>query len=154
MRIIQARRHHIPEIVEIWMEFMEFHRKIDPFFSIRESGPANFEKYLLELTDSRDVQILVAFDKGRAVGYSISKIINYPPIFKHEKHGYISDLAVRGDCRRRGIGEKILNKALKWFESRHMDRIELHVLAANEVGYSFWNKHGFKDYLHKMYLKK
>jgi hypothetical protein len=31
--------------------------------------------------------------------------------------------------------------------------IELEVAALNPVGYPFWEKHGFRPYLHRMYLK-
>jgi len=48
----------------------------------------------------------------------------------------------------------MLAKIFEWFESRNMDRIELRVLAKNQIGYSFWKKHGFKDYMHVLYLNR
>jgi len=48
----------------------------------------------------------------------------------------------------------MLAEVLKWFASRSIDRIELDVITKNQIGYSFWKKHGFKDYRHRLYLDR
>ena len=57
-------------------------------------------------------------------------------------------------ARRKGIGEQMLGRIFEWFTSRHVDMIELSVSARNQVGYSFWRKHGFGDYIHRLYLNR
>jgi ribosomal protein S18 acetylase RimI-like enzyme len=59
---------------------------------------------------------------------------------------------VKYSYRRKGIGEKLLQEMLKWFAAHELHRIELRVLSANEVGYNFWKKQGFRDYMHMLYL--
>ncbi len=154
MEITPATRSHVPEIVEIWKEFMDFHKGVDPFFSRSENGHSNFEKFVESQIKSDDAQVLVALRGGRVVGYSISQISEYPPVFEHEKYGSICDLAVKANCRRKGIGELILSEILQWFESRNMERIELRVAAKNRIGYSFWKKHGFEEHMHVLYLNR
>jgi GNAT superfamily N-acetyltransferase len=73
--------------------------------------------------------------------------------FKREKFGAIDMMAVTARYRRRGIGTTILGKILDWFRSQNIDLIELSVASGNKVGYPFWKKHGFKAYLHRLYLK-
>jgi ribosomal protein S18 acetylase RimI-like enzyme len=140
--------------LEVWKEFMDYHKNLDSLFTRRENGHLNFEKYIRELIKSNDAHVLVALDKEDVVGYSISLIQFYPPVFKREIYGLINDLAVKETHRRRGFGEKLLLKMFEWFKSHGIDRIELRVSFRNEIGYSFWKKHGFKDYQHVLYLKR
>jgi len=95
--------------------------------------------------------VLVALDRGRVVGYSFSLINEPSNLEKREKYGYIHDVLITASYRRRGIGEEMLSEILKWFQSRNTDRVELEVLAKNQMAYSFWKKHGFTDYRHRLY---
>lgn len=96
------------------------------------------------------MQILVAVVDGDVVAYSISRIGKYPPVFELQSYGEIIDVAVRSSHRRNGIGTEILGKIYEWFKSRGMNRVELRVAAKNQIGYSFWKKHGFEDYIHTL----
>ncbi len=123
-------------------------------FTRRENGHLNFEKYVKELIKSNQAQVLVALDKEEVVGYSISYIQFYPPVFKQRVYGLINDLAIKETHRRKGLGEQMLFKMFQWFKSHGLERIELRVSVRNKIGYSFWKKHGFKDYQHILYLER
>jgi len=154
MTIILAEESHIPQIIDVWKEFMDYHRKLDSFFSRRDDGHLNFEKYIKELMKSNEAQVLVALDEGNVVGYSIALLQYYPPVFKQRVHGLINDMAIKETHRRRGIGEQLLSRMYEWFKYHRLDRIELRVSVNNQIGYSFWKKHGFEDYMHVLYLEK
>ena len=132
---------------------MDYHKKLDSLFTRRENAHLNFEKYIKELIKSDNTQVLVALDKQDVVGYSISLIQFYPPVFKQRTYGLINDLAIKTTHRRKGLGEQMLSKMFQWFKSHGLDRIELRVSMRNKIGYSFWKKHGFKDYKHLLYLR-
>ena len=115
----------------------------------------DWEKNLRGLMKSEEALVLVAVDKDRVVGYAISLTERrYPPVFERETYGFIASMAVQSNYRRQGTGERMLGKIYEWFESRNIDRIELTVTAKNQIGYSFWRKHGFQDYTHVLYLDK
>jgi ribosomal protein S18 acetylase RimI-like enzyme len=154
MEIILAKNSDVPEIAEIWKEFMDFHKDIDPYFTRSEDGHSNFGKYVEDLIKAEDSQVLVALEQGRVVAYSIAQIAKPPPVFEHQTYGFISDVAVKSNYRRKGIGERLLVKIYEWFESNKISRIELRVAAKNEIGYSFWKKHGFRDFVHVLYLNR
>ncbi len=154
MKIIPATESHVNEIVEMWKEVMDFHKGIDPFFSRRIDGHLNFEKFLRYSIESEDFLVQVAIDDFFVVAYSIAEIDNHPPVFVIETYGFISDIAVKPGYRRKGIGGQMLDKIYEWFEARDIDRIELRVAAKNRMGYSFWKKHGFNDYMHVLYQNK
>ena len=154
MQIVLAEESHLPGILEIWKEFMDYHKDLDSLFTRREDGHLNFEKYIRNLIKSNNAQVLVVLDKEDVVGYSISLIQFYPPVFKQRVYGLINDIAIKETHRRKGLGEQMLSKMFQWFESHGLDRIELRVSVRNKIGYSFWKKHGFKDYQHILYLKR
>jgi hypothetical protein len=39
MEILTAEEKHIPEIIELWKEFMEFNSQMDPYDIMAEDGP-------------------------------------------------------------------------------------------------------------------
>jgi len=75
----------------------------------------------------------------------------YPPIFQRETCGFVSAMAVTATCRRRGVGEKMLVEIMAWFRSNGVERVELTTTAQNAVASSFWQKQGFKIYMHRLY---
>ena len=154
MEITLATESHVPGIVEVWQEFMNFHKELDPRFLMRKDAPPNWEKHLRELMKSGDNQVLVAMDNDHVIGYSISQINRYAPLWERETYGSISDMALKANYRRKGIGEQMLDKIYEWFDARNIKIIELSVAARNQVGYSFWRKHGFQDYMHCLYLDR
>ena len=104
MEIVTATESHIPEIVELWKEFMDFHKDIDPLWSRGKNGHTNWEKLLRGVMGSENALVLVALDKGHVVGYSISEKSKYPPYHEREIYGFIDDMAVKSNYRRKGIG--------------------------------------------------
>ncbi|MFC1921304.1 GNAT family N-acetyltransferase [Chloroflexota bacterium] len=154
MEIITAADKHIAEIIELWIEFMGHHRDIDPRFPMRDEAPASFEEHLIERMKSGENLTLVALDKDSVVGFSMSRINNYAPIWEREIYGTIDTIAIKSEYRRKGIGEQMLEKIFDWFKSNNIDRIEISVAAENEVGYSFWKKHGFRNFMYRLYLDR
>jgi len=154
MRIEVATGSHVTEIVEIWKEFMDFHKRIDPFFSRSEHGHEKFGEFVKDSINSGEFLILVGLERRRVVAYTIGRIAKRPPVFEDREYGLIVDMAVRPRYRRRGFGEEMLAKLCEWFESRNIRRIELNVVPENHMGYSFWKKHGFREYLHVLHLDR
>ncbi|PIV19955.1 MAG: hypothetical protein COZ69_04380 [Deltaproteobacteria bacterium CG_4_8_14_3_um_filter_45_9] len=151
IQIVNAKYAHVPEIVEIWKEFIDFHMERDAFFTRSEDGHLNFEKHVRKLIESENSRVLVALDGGKVVAYSIAHLAHHPPVFKNVNYGFISDIAVRQEYRRKGIGGDILHKIKNWFSKQGITRIELRVSSKNEVAQSFWIRQLFKEYVYVMY---
>jgi len=153
MEILIAHECHIPEIINLWEEFARFHEPFDPRYPMKDDVRSGYEVHLQKVLAAGDTRVLVALDKGRVVGYAVAMIRKSSPAWRRERYGYIDEMAVTASCRRRGTGTQMLEKIMDWFKSENLDLIELSVAAQNPVGYLFWKKHGFKDYLHHLYLK-
>ncbi|OFW57369.1 MAG: hypothetical protein A2W01_06945 [Candidatus Solincola sediminis] len=152
LKVIPAEESHIPQVIELWKELMDFHRGLDGFYSRKKDGEISFRNYMEKCIMASDCLALVAIESDEVAGYSISTMSKHPPVLEIESYGLISDMAVKAEHRRQGIGSAMLMETLDWFASSGVDRIELHAAATNPIGNSFWIKHGFKDYEHILYL--
>ena len=110
MEIIEAAESHIPQIVELWIEFMAHHKDIDPRFPMRKEAPASFEKHLVEFMNSKDTLTLVTLDKEYVVGFSMSRMNSYAPIWERESYGTIDTITVQSAYRRKGAGERAIDR--------------------------------------------
>jgi len=153
--LLRAAEHgDIPRLVQLWTELMDHHAAIDPYFQKSDTGPANFERFVSSLLLLDDSRVLVALDGPVIVGYCIGQVMTRPPVFKREVHGFITDMTVTASCRRRGVGTMLLAGMMEWFDSKHIDRVELNVVPGNAAGVNFWRKQGFGDYMHVLYRER
>jgi ribosomal protein S18 acetylase RimI-like enzyme len=153
VEIILAQESHVAQMVDLWEEFMRFHEPFDPRYPLADNVRAGYEMYLRELMQAENTKVLAAIGGGQVAGYVIAAIRKPSPAFKREKIGYIEEMAVTASSRRHGVGSVMLKQVFDWFKAENLDMIELSVAAKNKIGYSFWKKHGFRDYLHHLYLK-
>jgi ribosomal protein S18 acetylase RimI-like enzyme len=151
-RYREAIEQDIPRIIELWKEFMDFHKIRDPFFSRSKEGPENFGKFILENLHKDNAIVYVAETNGEVIAHILATIQSYPPAFEMKRYGLVNDLAVSSAYRRIGIGQHLFYKAKEWFRKKGMKRIEIEVVLANEVSTSFWEKMGFKAYKERRYL--
>ena len=59
------------------------------------------------------------------------------------RRGYIYHTAVHPDCRRRGIGEALVNAALDALRACGVTKVALVAFERNEAGNAFWARMGF-----------
>ena len=59
------------------------------------------------------------------------------------RRGFIHHLAVREDCRRQGIGERLVARGLEALKAEGINKGALLVFRRNEAGNAFWEKQGF-----------
>ena len=149
----EAIEQDIPKIIELWKEFIDFHKVRDPFFSRSKKGPENFGKFILENLSKDDAIVYVAETNGDVVAHILATIQSYPPAFEIKRYGLINDLAVASAYRRIGIGQHLFDMARDWFDKKGMKRIEIEIAVANEVSTSFWKKMDFKLYKEKCFLE-
>ncbi len=152
IEIIKAEERHIPDICNLWLEFMRYSEDIDPIFALRDGPVPGFEKeYLRPVMQNKNGLVFVALDRKKTVAYSNSQVQEPPSVATRKKWGLIDHLFVTKDYRRRGIGEKMYAAILKWFHARDINRIELQVIVKNEAAVSFWRKHGYLDFQNTLY---
>ncbi|HIE05023.1 MAG TPA: GNAT family N-acetyltransferase [Candidatus Latescibacteria bacterium] len=83
--------------------------------------------------------IFVAEEDGRPVGYVTTRL-------DHDtKIGWIPNLAVLPEHRRKGIGKALMERALNYLKEKGMEMVKIETLEQNEVGKEFYPKVGFVE---------
>ena len=155
MKITRIEEKHIPEILEIWKAFMDFHRDLDPVFQRKADAADMFAKFLREqyLAESSKLA-LAAVEDDAVAGFLIGQIKEHPPVLENvNKYGHLDTAAVAPDLRRQGVGGLLFEAAKNWFRARGITRLELEAAPDNPLGYPFWSKNGFRTYIHTMALE-
>ena len=114
IEIVKAQEKHLDAIVEIWKEFMDYHKLLHPLFSREADSHLKFRDFVVDLISRADALVLAE------------------------------------EYRRKGVGEMMMKKAEEWCREKELKRMELLVLSENPIGYNFWRKQGFGEYMKKM----
>ncbi len=158
MKIREAELSDLAEIGDLWVELMDYHKKLDPFFTRSPQGAELFKKHLSKQLELEQAAVFVAVDvdvdSAKVAGYTVVSISEYPPVFQKTRYGIISDLAVTKDCRGKGTGKLLFHTARQWFLKNDIDRIELRVADTNASACGFWRKMGFTSFMTTMYRKE
>lgn len=144
-----ARPADAPALARLWREMWDFHSGVDRRF---EAGPqANhaMADWLREHAANPDACLLVGEESGRPIGYVLGLILENPPVVTLRRYGFISELTVTADVRRRGVGTLLLEAAHRWFLDRGMTEVEVNVAARNPVSRNFWKKQGYTEFVER-----
>ena len=70
-------------------------------------------------------------------------VLGYAGMMTVLDEGYISNVAVRADCRRGGIADALISEMLKAAKRRGLSFVTLEVRAGNQAAIALYAKHGF-----------
>ena len=153
MKIRRARPEDVPELQVLWVEFMDHHSRLDPDYERRADAVANWLKYLDGKFEDESAAVFVAVDEARIVGYIGALVRTYPPVFTLEKHGYIEEIAVTREFRRRGIATGLWSAAERWLLSRGVERIKVTIDIDNPESRGFFRNRGFGEFTETLIKK-
>ena len=93
---------------------------------------------LAEELDNALSAFLVALDEsGKVVGYAGLQVVL--------DEGYITNVAVRPECRRQGIAGKLLQVFLDFAQGNHLAFLTLEVRASNSDAIALYGSRGFRS---------
>ena len=70
------------------------------------------------------------------------------------RRGFIHHTAVHPDCRGRGIGRTLVDRAMEALRNEGINKVAMVVFERNEVGNAFWEKLGFTQREDLVYRNK
>lgn len=147
VRILNARKEDIPQIVENWKEYMDHGSDIYPDFKRGAKAHVDYEKSLRAVMASKKALVLVALDGDMLVGHSIAELAQFPPGYSSiGEYGHILEIGVRTRYRGKGIGTMLLDRIIAWFRGKGIKRVELRTEFKNDIAQSFWRGKGFRGY--------
>ena len=122
VRIVPMTADHLDEVAEL--ERICF------------SAPWSRNMLAEELNNALSAMLVALDDSGRVVGYAGVQVIL--------DEGYITNVAVRPECRRQGIAGKLLDVFLNFAEGNKLAFLTLEVRASNEAAIILYGRHGFR----------
>jgi GNAT superfamily N-acetyltransferase len=147
LKIVKVEEKHIPDIRNLWTEFLKYSEEFHPMFAIGEGAAEHMEKnFLRPALQDKNHLVLLALDDGKAAGYAVAKINEKLPREHNFITGVVDHLFVTQDCRRRGIGEQMCAEIIKWFKAANVNRVEVQLIDKNKGAYAFWRKQGYRDF--------
>jgi ribosomal protein S18 acetylase RimI-like enzyme len=147
--IRRATEQDLPALQALWIEFLDFHRARDPYFTRSPQGQELFAQLVLDHLDSDRTRIVVATDRDTVIGYGIARMEEGPKVYQGDRYGYIEDVVVAARQRRRGIGTALYQALAAWLRGQGIKRIELDISTQNEVATAFWRAQGFQVFMQR-----
>ncbi len=134
----------IDKIVDIWIEIISWHTEFDDEFTLDPEGQVNFSFVLKSAFSDPTQTFYVALNKDDIVGFVYGYTKEHSGFFKKRKVAHVSDIAVKKNYRRKGIGTALMRRfELDFARKNDADSITLYVHFNNEQGLNFYKKHGF-----------
>ena len=147
-----ARSEDIDGVAKLWEALVLYHHHLDS--SLPPAAPQGARRYARRLVDRLDdpmSRVFVADDGGKIVGYVLGVVVDLAPeMFAQEASGFLADIYVAEDYRRRGIGRALVEALQAWFGQKGLRYFEWHVAAQNEDSIAFWRSVGGRDVMLRM----
>lgn len=140
------------EILSLAKDEMSAHERLDPRFRLRPDAMVRYSIYLRDRMREIDSAVFVAEEEGRVVGVAIGSMRVQDAFFETRRYGYVSDLMVAPDMRRRGIGRALWSRVALWFRSVGIGVVRLHVATKSPEARGFWKSAGAEDFLAEAWI--
>ncbi len=154
VKLSKAKKEDVKDIVNIWVETIDWHSEIDEDFTLDKDGKINFSFMVSKALHEPTQVVYVAKVEEKIIGFLFGFIKKHSGFFKKRDIAHISDIAVVESFRRQGIGTKLMEKFEKDFaRENQVDELSLYVHLLNESGVEFYDKLGYSVKLLSMRKK-
>ena len=145
--IRDATKDDLPDVVNLWGMLARHHEDISDDFELAWDSKRKWADYLKRKFAEISTKLVVAEEEEKLVGFMLCMLSPNTPIFKERKIGVISDVYVLEELRRKGVANKMLDVALRWFKKNKVRSIQLAVAHANLEARAVWRSLGFEPYM-------
>lgn len=143
----QAGRRDLDRVAALWIALTEYHASLEPLYALREGAETEVRRIVAAQLRDPDTACLVHEEGAELAGLCIVRVDRAPPVHDEVCRGEITDLFVRSELRRRGIGRSLVESAASWARERGATRLEARVAASNPTGRAFWRASGFGSFM-------
>lgn len=142
----EIKEYKNAEVVkELVYKLRKFESKFDAELKPVEEITEKLLEWMKRKLKSPNAFLFVAFSENIVIGYIFGWIEkrskNY---WKTQRYGYICDLFVKEEFRKKGIGKALIEKAEKWFKEKGIEDVHLEVYAQNP-NLEFYEKLKYKE---------
>lgn len=146
MEIKKAMIKDFGELKEIKTEFYLWQcnkdKRLNPNYLKKTLG-----QRLARNLRQKNTAFFIASDKGKIIGYAGAEIKKNSSFMKNRTRGHAFNLYVRPKYRNKGVGKKLINEVLKWFNKNKIYDLKITVYSYNKKAQKIYRNLGFKDYI-------
>ena len=146
MTIRPARPEDVPALGRLGAQLIRVHHDFDRerFIAPPPDPEQGYGWFLGSQLDGPDVLVLVAEHGGDVVGYVYAGVEPHSWKELRAECGFVHDLLVAPEARRRGAGELLLEAAIAWLEEKGMPRVMLWTAEPNTGAQRLFARRGFR----------
>lgn len=150
LRVRPATVRDIRKIMPLWEELATLHGDLDPALAVGQGAEGDYAEFLGEAVRRPDTCVMLGEADGRLVAFAVGRIQVLPLPFREQRRGWIQDVCTAPDRRRQGIGRRVVEALLAWFDDHDVTLTELTVAVRNPEAIRFWERLGFETYMYRM----
>lgn len=123
-----------------------FHRENLPTIFQKPAGPARDQDYFESLLLDQENGLFIAEVEDEIAGFILAILHITPPfsVFIPSRLALVSDIVVKTEFRRQGIGRLLVNKIHEWAETQGASAVELTVYSFNQAAIDFYKTIGYE----------
>lgn len=150
VEIRAATVRDIGQILPLWDALAAFHGDLDPALAVEREAVRDYAEFLGLTLGRSDTCVMLALEETRAVSFALGRIQSLPLRFREQRRGWIQDVYTVPERRGHGIGRRVVEGLLEWFDRRGVALVELTVAIGNPGALKFWERLGFATYMYRM----
>ena len=132
MSVRAATANDLPRLKDLWLAF---EREVPPPSYVDVDHDEEFRE-IEEIV--REHVALLAVEDEEPVGFLLGRM-------KGSRRGYVSDLYVAPDARRRGVAAALMLEGVSVLRQRGAETVQLEVQSGNEAARAVYQRWGFRD---------
>ncbi len=154
-RIHRAAGADLEDAAALWRELLLSQAALDPVLRLRPGREGEIRRLVREMLREQGVAVFLGFAPSApcASGLCAIRVDRAPAILEEQGRAEITELYVRKEARRQGLGTALAQAALAHARELGVRRLEVRVLARNLAGQAFWRALGFSDFMDVLDLR-
>lgn len=146
IEIRRARPADREALLGLWVALVEHHRRLDPHLAVPGSLRLGLQSEVDRGLARPGCSIWLALSAGVPVGFAFAEA-SQARGEGESGVGWIHELWVDPECRRRGVAGRLVGQA-RTFLAERGGRVAVRVEAANREALAFWRAQGFRERAH------
>jgi GNAT superfamily N-acetyltransferase len=136
------RQHDV--VLELWLELIEYHRRLDPSYPALAGLREILGRELDRALRAERCRVWIAETDGAAHAFLIAEIESDRPLASGGTC-WVHEVYVREEFRRRGIASGLVESAEEFFRQASGGRRAVRVEASNRTAQRFWKRAGYSE---------